>query len=380
LRSAITARSGNTQVVAAGETIDKAVTRWTGVIRRDRTRLDQAFGSNRTPENGFLNLHRDLVVALRDKACLAWGGIDLGANQSGDMMHFDCRVSGLGRAVLPTSGHNIVAGHPCLAASAIPAREYEGPTFRPGVTYSVPVFPQKWTFTAKTLPIKVAIYVSKAASTSKKIELLVFAHGDNVCSPVAKNPPMDFITGKPFELGKIVENSGRPMVLIVPFMDWEHFAKNKMGMKCRSTWHKLGDPVNLNGVLAEVMKEVGGVINVASVPSRLVISGHSHAYAFLDPLAAAHANPEMSKGVLAALTHVWAFDTTYTCPPVWDSWLMSPKVPQISVIYKDSGKTKYCGSVFKCLADKRKLWVATATEQHCAMPGIRLPQMLKTLP
>ena len=46
----------------------------------------------RDPLKGFLNLDRDLVIALRDHACLIWGAVDMGSNSSGDVMHFDCRL------------------------------------------------------------------------------------------------------------------------------------------------------------------------------------------------------------------------------------------------------------------------------------------------
>ena len=61
--------------------------------------------------------------------------------------------------------------------------------------------------------------------------------------------------------------------------------------------------------------EVGSVFGTAA-PSiqNLILAGHSKAYAFFDPLAMAHGDPEMSKGCLAKLSDVWALDTTYTCP------------------------------------------------------------------
>lgn len=43
-------------------------------------------------EIGFMNHHERLVLAMRDTAALAWGGIDFGANANGDMMHFDVRL------------------------------------------------------------------------------------------------------------------------------------------------------------------------------------------------------------------------------------------------------------------------------------------------
>lgn len=69
------------------------------------------FGS-RDPLNGFLNLHTDLVYALRQIAGLAWGAIDFGPYASGDIMHFDMRTIGVGKFIcgkiggfVPTSGH-----------------------------------------------------------------------------------------------------------------------------------------------------------------------------------------------------------------------------------------------------------------------------------
>jgi hypothetical protein len=70
---------------------------------------------NRDPLNGFLNLHADLVFALRQTALLAWGAIDFGPSASGDVMHFDLRTLGAGRVIaeklggyVPKTGHHPV--------------------------------------------------------------------------------------------------------------------------------------------------------------------------------------------------------------------------------------------------------------------------------
>jgi len=42
---------------------------------------------------------RDLVIALRDQAGLAWGAVDFGTRESGDVMHFDARRDGIGRTL-----------------------------------------------------------------------------------------------------------------------------------------------------------------------------------------------------------------------------------------------------------------------------------------
>ena len=74
----------------------------------------QTFG-NRNPLNGFLNLHPDLIYALRQIAGLAWGAIDFGPRASGDIMHFDMRTIGVGKFLcekiggyVPNSGHPVI--------------------------------------------------------------------------------------------------------------------------------------------------------------------------------------------------------------------------------------------------------------------------------
>lgn len=100
-------------VAQAGESDDDAARRWVAVAKADLEALRQgpvmrknAQGKDesvnrsnfagRDPRLGFLSLQRDLVIALRDGAGLAWGAIDFGTKESGDMMHFDCRRSGVG--------------------------------------------------------------------------------------------------------------------------------------------------------------------------------------------------------------------------------------------------------------------------------------------
>lgn len=67
---------------------------------------------NRNPLHGFLNLHSDLVYALRQVAGLAWGAIDFGPRANGDIMHFDLRTIGIGKIIathikgfIPESNH-----------------------------------------------------------------------------------------------------------------------------------------------------------------------------------------------------------------------------------------------------------------------------------
>jgi hypothetical protein len=66
---------------------------------------------DRDPLNGFLNLHPDLVYALRHQALLAWGATDFGEKASGDVMHFDLRTLGVGKLIAKELGGYIPKSH-----------------------------------------------------------------------------------------------------------------------------------------------------------------------------------------------------------------------------------------------------------------------------
>ncbi|WP_292648971.1 hypothetical protein, partial [Mesorhizobium sp.] len=93
-------QDGTPGIFNPGETNAHAADRWRNAIAADLANLNGNDGFvGRDPRNGFLNLAKDLVVALRDFGCLAWGASDFGPSASGDIMHFDCRNTGLGRVI-----------------------------------------------------------------------------------------------------------------------------------------------------------------------------------------------------------------------------------------------------------------------------------------
>jgi peptidoglycan hydrolase-like protein with peptidoglycan-binding domain len=120
---------GTAGLVNSGESLADAVARWRTQIGRDRQALAGGdFAGHEPPGKGFLTHARDLVIALRDHGCLAWGAVDLGpgALGSGDIMHFDARIDGAGRAL--TKGgkaHLPTVGHPCLPGASPPRAESE---------------------------------------------------------------------------------------------------------------------------------------------------------------------------------------------------------------------------------------------------------------
>jgi hypothetical protein len=86
-------------IIEPGESMDHGVDRWCQIISQDLADLQKegsSFHGHSSPAEGFLNLHEDLVTSLRDHSKLAWGAVDFGPRQSGDMMHFDDRREGVG--------------------------------------------------------------------------------------------------------------------------------------------------------------------------------------------------------------------------------------------------------------------------------------------
>lgn len=254
------------------------------------------------------------------------------------------------------------------------------------------------TFTATALGVKVAVLVTQAARTARQVEMLVFAHGLDLCRPVFKNRPTTFITERPFRLGDLVEASGRPIVLVVPFLDWEHLDANHMAFGQK--WHRLAEPDNFNQVAAEALEHARALTGSAAAPTllRLILAGHSRAFGFFDALAHEHASPQMRMGALGRPTHVWALDTTYSAPIAdWRAWLHSRDDLQATVIYRQ-GKYENKGSIvvrelatgirgreFGKLAAASQgrltvIPVAAGKVAHCEIPSAYLPRLLASLP
>ena len=241
-----------------------------------------------------------------------------------------------------------------------------------------------WTFEAKALPTRVAVFCPQAALSMRVVEVLVYAHGLlNACKR-PKSVPDGIITDAPFKLGDIVAASSRPIVLVVPYLDWAKPGGETTFGRERRNWHALGKPANLNSLVAEVLAELGRAQLIATPSLRnLVIAGHSRAYDLLEPLAYSHSDTQMQHGALARLSQVWAFDSTYGSGGIdkWMSWLDANQGLNISVIYNPGTRPKGKGTWRKgdLFYNKRntRLTVIQATEGHCKIPAKRLPALLK---
>ena len=258
--------------------------------------------------------------------------------------------------------------------------------------------PSLRTFTAKALGVKVAVYVTQAARSSSQVEMMLFAHGLDLCKPVIKDRPATFITERPFKLGELVEATGRPIVLVVPFLDWERLDANRMAFGRK--WHRLAQPATFNQVAAEALEQARAITGSAAPPTvqRLILAGHSRAYGFFDALAHEHASPHMRTGALSQPTHVWALDTTYSAPIAdWRAWLRSREDLQATVVFRHGKYRTKASTVVRELATGIRgrefaklaaasngrltvIPVAAGKVAHCAIPATYLPDLLAALP
>lgn len=234
-----------------------------------------------------------------------------------------------------------------------------------------------WTFQASTLPLPVAVFCPPAASGRGEVDVLLYAHGLlNGCER-PRSLPDGLITGSPFRLGAAVAASNRPIVLVVPLLDWNQPGGRKAFGPAHPRWHALAQPAHLNAVVAQVLSELARV--QSSRPpalGRLVIAGHSRAYDFLEPLAHLHADAQMQQGALARLSEVWSLDATYAgSPSRWQAWLAAHPQLRASVFYRPGTRTAAIGDAFY-KARSEALNVVRVTEGHCAVPARRLPGLL----
>ncbi len=236
-----------------------------------------------------------------------------------------------------------------------------------------------WTFASAALPQPVAVFATKAALGRRDVDVLVFAHGLLGGCTRPKSLPAGFVTDPPFRLGRVVDESARPVVLVVPLLDWGNPCGAAVFGRGHERWHPLGKPAVLNAVVGEVLAEVGRVQGAAAPSLRdLVVAGHSRAYDVLEPLAASRGDAAMGQSALARLSQVWAFDTTYGGDvAAWTDWLAQRPSLQVHVYYRPGSKTGPVGDRFYAQRGQR-LVVTQVKEVHCAVPPTRLAELLPT--
>lgn len=179
----------------------------------------------------------------------------------------------------------------------------------------------------------VAVYVPVAAMKTAPLNVIVWMHGlsrdkDGVTICGSADNVFLHLADERFPLMKIVEDSGRPFILVAPSMSWSGGS------------HTLEKPAAMNVFLGEVetaledvrkwLKANGmnGWSDNAKI-GKLILAGHSKAYVVLNGLAARVEELESSSGALGKLSEVWSLDTMYGGnggpAAMWAVWMVIKK-------------------------------------------------------
>lgn len=230
-----------------------------------------------------------------------------------------------------------------------------------------------WIYRSRVTGTKVAVFASAAAvRSSGPVDMLLYIHG--LLSPcgVPKAMPAGIVTEATFQLGKIVTDSGRPILLVVPQL--------QIGSDAGWNARGLDRSAQLNALFAEVLAETDRRLERSATQiGRLVISGHSRAYGVLYPLANAHKSAALGAGALAKLVKVWVLDATYGSPPVAAFKALAGARPGLGVdiIYRAKSATdKFDG---RASAGAVALRPVPNSISHCALPRKLLPILLGEL-
>lgn len=235
-------------------------------------------------------------------------------------------------------------------------------------------------FNSKNGGSTTAVYVPDAARATDPLCLLVWIHGDLICGDEGKDA-VSYVKSKTFPLAKQIADSKLPLVLVAPTMHW------KSGQHS----HRLGSPKMMNAFLEEVRT---GLTHAGwpSAPSfgRLILAGHSRAYAVLNGLATGVSDAEWSLGALAKLTDLWLLDTTYGkmhkklhCGN-WLRWATAKSNVNLRILYRRNSPT---ADVAECIRDEAAKAGLTNVDvkafdpkalSHCNMARYQMPNLLAT--
>jgi hypothetical protein len=233
-------------------------------------------------------------------------------------------------------------------------------------------------FTSKQGGSTTAVYVPDAALATDPLWLLVWIHGDLICCDEGKDA-VSLVKSKQFPLTQQIADSKLPFVLIAPSMKWRSGQHS----------HTLGSPKAMNAFLEEVRT---GLTQAGwkGVPEfgRLILAGHSRAYAVLNGLATSVSDAQSSRGALATLTDVWLLDTTYGkrnkavhCKN-WLGWAKAKSGVNLRIFYLRDSNTAAVAECIRDEAAKAKLSNVAVQDfhrcflSHCDMPRHQMPTLL----
>jgi hypothetical protein len=234
-------------------------------------------------------------------------------------------------------------------------------------------------FASRQAGATTAVYVPDAALGTNPVTLLVWIHGDLICGGEGASA-VSLVQSERFPFVKQIAASKLPLGLVAP----------SMGTQGQNAY-RLGSPQKMNTFLEEVRTGLASA-GWSSAPSfgRLILAGHSRAYAVLNGLAGAVRDAEWSNGALATLTDMWLVDATYGKTHVsvlcdsWIRWAKAKRGVNLRILYRTGRAT---GDVAECIRRQaRKAGLSNVDFQevnpalkHCDMPRMQMPSLLATI-
>jgi hypothetical protein len=322
LRRRIESGSAAAGVLRAGESPDQAAARWGRQIADDARALRRGNFPYKDARDGFLELPLDLVVALRDHAGLAWGAIDFGAAQSGDVMHFDMRRTPLGQATHPTAR----AAKPKSKPKPKPKAKPKAPAAPPAQTRvsteaSDPpgrtLYTQAPIESARQLS-SVGVFVPEGFRPRADIDLVVYLHGllgpcsspgpgiERYWDTALKTPHHGRGQG-PMALREEFAAARTSAVLVAPSLGWKSVAS------------ALVAPGGLDTLVERVLaalRERGGLRVAPTSVRHVVLAGHSKGGDHMRRIVGAGGD------AAGRIRECWGFDCFYSGvdPESWLAW------------------------------------------------------------
>src|SRR4030095_16232746 len=178
-----------------------------------------------------------------------------------------------------------------------------------------------------------SIYVPSELRHQPKIDLMLFFHGLDTCSPEYNLDPNLVIQN--FRLAEQIQQSPKKVALAVPMVPFIK-ADRDMGF-IRAAW----SAPYLNAFVEEVLSEIGKLSRVRPTVDKLIISGHSAGYEIMVPLAETFScdNAETRKGALARLSKVLALDIPHSAraAKALVDWARSRRFVQFTYVFAKAG-------------------------------------------
>jgi hypothetical protein len=180
-----------------------------------------------------------------------------------------------------------------------------------------------------------ALFVPSSLRDQPKLDVLVFFHGLDTCSPKYKSDPQNVINN--FKLADQVNKAARKAALVVPLVKFTSSDRD-LGF-IRSAW----SAAYLNSLVEEVLDQIGKSSRVRPSLDRLILAGHSAGFEILIPLAEQFVcgQPETKKGALAKLGRVIAFDIPHISRHVdaLVDWARAVPSVQFTLVFANDGGT-----------------------------------------